>query len=111
MIRHVVMWKLLDPADAPRFKALLDSCIGLVPGMLEFEVAIRSPQLDANVDVLLVSSFVDTAALDAYQNHPQHQAVSSQLGPLRESRSVLDHAVCAAHAHARAHTRTQAPTI
>ena len=91
MIRHVVMWKLNDPADAPRFKQLLDTCIGLVPGMIEFEVGIRSTGLDANVDVLLVSSFVDAAALDAYQNHPHHKAVSSQLGPLRESRSVLDH--------------------
>ena len=91
MIRHVVMWKLIDPADAPRFKQLLDTCIGLVPGMIEFEVGIRSAGLDANVDVLLVSSFVDAASLDAYQNHPHHKAVSSQLGPLRESRSVLDH--------------------
>ena len=91
MIRHVVMWKLHDAADAPRFKQLLDTCIGLVPGMIEFEVGVRSAGLDANVDVLLVSSFVDAAALDAYQNHPHHKAVSSQLGLLRESRSVLDH--------------------
>ena len=91
MIRHVVMWKLHDAADAPRFKQLLDTCIGLVPGMIEFEVGVRSAGLDANVDVLLVSSFVDAAALDASQNHPHHKAVSSQLGPLRESRSVLDH--------------------
>ena len=91
MIRHVVMWKLHDPADAPRFKQLLDTCIGLVPGMIEFEVGVRSAGRDANADVLLVSSFVDAAALDAYQNHPHHKAVSSQLGLLRESRSVLDH--------------------
>ena len=91
MIRHVVMWKLHDAADAPRFKQLLDTCIGLVPGMIEFEVGVRSAGLDANVDVLLVSSFVDAAALDAYQNHPHHKAVSSHLGPLRESRCVLDH--------------------
>jgi quinol monooxygenase YgiN len=93
MIRHVVMWKLRDPADAARFKALLDSCIGLVPGMLQFEVGIRADGLEANVDVVLVSAFADTAALDAYQSHPHHRAVSAQLGPLRESRHVLDHCV------------------
>ena len=71
--------------------SILLNCIGLVPGMIEFEVGVRSAGLDANVDVLLVSSFVDAAALDAYQNHPHHKAVSSQLGLLRESRSVLDH--------------------
>lgn len=91
MIRHVVMWKLKDPADAPRFKALLDSCAALVPGIRQFEVGIRQPGREANADVVLVSTFDDAAALDAYQNHPDHKAVSAQLGPLRESRHVLDH--------------------
>ena len=90
MIRHVVMWTLKDPAQAPRFKALLDSCRDLVPGMLEFEVGIRSAGLEANVDVMLVSAFADAAALAAYQDHPHHQAVGAQLGPMRETRSVLD---------------------
>jgi quinol monooxygenase YgiN len=91
VIRHVVMWKLKDAADAPRFKSLLDTCIGLVPGLLQFEVGIRHDGHDANCDVVLVSVFADAAALDAYQSHPHHQQVSAQLGPLRESRSVLDH--------------------
>jgi quinol monooxygenase YgiN len=93
VIRHVVMWKLKDPADAPRFKALLDSCAGLVPGMEQFEVGIRTPGLDASVDVVLVSTFSDAAALEAYQNHPKHREVSAVLGPMRESRQVLDHEV------------------
>lgn len=91
MIRHVVMWTLKDAADAPRFKALLDSCAALVPGTLQFEVGIRERGLEASADVVLVSSFADQAALDAYQNHPLHKAVSAQLGPLRSTRLVLDH--------------------
>lgn len=91
MIRHVVIWTLNDPADAPRFQALLDSCRGLVDGMNEFETGIRSDGLEANADVLLVSTFRDTAALAAYLQHPHHQAVAAQLGPLRASRCVLDH--------------------
>ena len=93
MIRHVVMWKLRDADDALRFKALLDSCDGLVPGMLEFAVGVRSRALEANMDVVLVSLFNDAAALNAYQTHPLHQAVSAQLGPLREARYVIDHFV------------------
>lgn len=93
MIRHVVMWKLIDAGDASHFKALLNSCAGLVPGMLEFEVNTREAGLAANVDVMLNSLFSDAAALDAYQTHPHHQAVSAQLGPLRETRSALDHVV------------------
>jgi quinol monooxygenase YgiN len=93
VIRHIVMWRLKDPADAPRFKELLDSCEGLVPGMAEFEVGIRREGLEANVDVVLVSKFHDSASLDAYQHHPHHKAVSAQLGPLRDTRSVLDYTV------------------
>lgn len=91
MIQHVVIWTLKDPADAPRFKALLDSCANLVPGMLALEVGIRTPGLEANADVVLVSSFTDAAALDAYQQHPTHQAVAAQLGPMRSERRVVDY--------------------
>jgi quinol monooxygenase YgiN len=91
MIRHLVMWTLKDTADAPRFKAELDSCIGLVPGMQRFQVALRSDGLEANVDVLLDSTFADAAALDAYQSHPHHKAVSARIGPLRSTRHVMDY--------------------
>ena len=90
MIRHVVMWKLKNPADAAHFKARLDSCSGLTGGILAYEVGIRADGLEANVDVLLVSDFTDAAALAAYQTHPHHRAVSAELGPLRETRHVLD---------------------
>ena len=91
MIRHVVMWKLKNPADAPHFKAQLDTCIDLVPGMRKFEVATRTPELDANCDVVLYSEFEDATALAAYQNHPHHQQISIMLGALRDTRSVLDY--------------------
>jgi quinol monooxygenase YgiN len=95
MIRHVVIWKLRRAEDAPRFKALLESCKALVPGIVEFDVGIRSEALEANADVVLVSTFTDKAALDAYQNHPQHKAVGAELGPLRETRAVLDYETAA----------------
>ena len=91
MIKHIVMWKLRNPRDAAKFKAQLDSCQGLVPGMREFEVAVRTEGLEANVDVVLVSAFDDRAALQAYLEHPVHVEVSAVLGGLRESRTVLDY--------------------
>ena len=93
MIRHVVMWKLKSPADAPRFKALLETCASLVPGIQQFEVGIRRDGMEANCDVVLVSLFDDRAALDAYQAHPQHQVVGAELGPMREQRHVLDYEI------------------
>jgi len=92
-LRHIVMWKLKDAADAPRFKALLDSCAGIVPGIHQFEVGTRADGLEASCDVVLVSLFDDVAALDAYQNHPHHKAVIAQLGPMREQRHVLDYEI------------------
>lgn len=91
MIRHIVMWSLHNPADAPRFKALLDSCASLVPGIVEFDVGIRESGLEANLDVVLVSTFTDAAQLDAYQSHPHHKNVGAQLGTLRSGRHVLDY--------------------
>lgn len=91
MIRHIVMWQLHDSADAPKFRDLLDSCKSVVPGILEWEVGIRSPRLDASMDVVLVSAFADKAALDAYQSHPHHKAVGAQLGTMRSHRVVLDY--------------------
>jgi heme-degrading monooxygenase HmoA len=91
MIKHIVMWKLKNHLDASHFKAQLDTCIDLVDGMQQFEVALRTPGLDANCDVVLYSVFDDAAALSAYQNHPHHQQISASLGALRETRSVLDY--------------------
>jgi hypothetical protein len=93
MIKHIVMWKLKDPTKAALFKQKLDSCRGLVPGMREFEVAVRAPGLEANCDVVLCSAFDDKAALQSYLEHPLHVEVSAVLGSLRESRSVLDYEI------------------
>lgn len=93
MIRHIVMWTLHDAADIPFFKAQLDSCKDLVPGLLSLEVGVATPELESNCHVVLNSLFTDKAALDAYQNHPHHKAVGASVSALRVSRSVLDYAV------------------
>ena len=90
MLRHIVIWTLRDPADAPRFKTLLDSCRALVPGIEEFDVGIRSAGLEANADVVLVSGFTEAAALDAYQQHPHHQGVKAELVKMAAGRHVID---------------------
>ena len=92
-VRHIVMWTLRDPADATVFKAELESCRALVPGTLSFAVALRPETghgLEANVDVMLDTTFADALALADYQTHPHHKAVSARLGPLRLTRHVMD---------------------
>lgn len=91
MIRHIVIFTLKNPEDAPKVKALLDSCKGLVPGMHEFDVGIKTEGLEANADVVLISTFEDAAALAAYQPHPHHQGVVAQIREMAASRHVLDY--------------------
>jgi quinol monooxygenase YgiN len=84
------MFTLKDPANAPKVKALLDSCKTLVPGIEEFDVGIRTEGLEANADVVLISTFQDAAALAAYQPHPHHQGVVAQIRGMASGRQVLD---------------------
>ncbi len=93
MLRHIVMFNLKRAEDAPKVKALLDSCKDLVPGMHEFEVGIKTEGLEANADVVLVSTFVDAAALAAYQPHPHHQSVVAQIREMAAGRHVVDYLI------------------
>jgi hypothetical protein len=90
VICHTVLWRLHDPADAERFRAELLSCRALVPGLRRYDVGIKQEALPGTVDVALVAWFDDLPALNAYVHHPQHQAVSQRIGPLRRERHVLD---------------------
>lgn len=100
MIKHIVMWKLKDRAEDSdkatniiKMKALLESCRGIVPGMLKLEVGLAHPPLEATYDVVLYSEFADQAALDAYQVHPTHQAIKPFIGAVKIERQCMDYEV------------------
>lgn len=100
MLKHIVIWKLKEQAEgadravnAARMKTLLDACRDIVPGMLTFEVVLAQPGLEATCDVVLYSEFADKAALDAYQNHPQHVALKPFVMAVREARQCMDYEI------------------
>lgn len=100
MLKHIVMWKLKEHAEgadkasnALKMKALLDGCAGLVPGMVSFEAALAQPGLEASYDVVLYSAFESRAALDAYQDHPDHVAIKPFIAAIREARQCMDYEV------------------
>jgi hypothetical protein len=100
MLKHIVMWKLKDQAEgadkaanAAKMKALLDACANIVPGTVKFEVAVAQAGLEATYDVVLYSEFVSRAALDAYQDHPQHVAIKPFIGAIREARQCMDYEI------------------
>ena len=100
MIKHIVMWKLKEHAEgaskaenAVKMLALLESCRDVVPGMLALEAALATPELEATYDVVLYTAFADKAALDAYQDHPTHQAIKPFIGAVRSERQCMDYVV------------------
>jgi heme-degrading monooxygenase HmoA len=97
MIKHIVMWKLKDFAEgadrainAVKMKEKLDSCAKVAPGTLAFEVALAQPGLEATYDVVLYSVFESKEALEAYAEHPTHQAIKPFIGAVREARQCMD---------------------
>jgi quinol monooxygenase YgiN len=100
MIKHIVMWQLKDHAEgadkasnAAQMKALLEACNGIVSGMLSFEIALAQPGLECTYDIVLYSAFESAAALEAYQNHPQHLALKPFVAAIRQARQCMDYEV------------------
>ncbi|QOY92454.1 Dabb family protein [Massilia sp. UMI-21] len=100
MIKHIVMWKLKEEAEgadkstnAREMKRRLDACARIVPGQLCFEVMLAQPGLEATYDVVLYAEFADRAALQAYIDHPTHQAVVPFIGAVREGRQCMDYEI------------------
>lgn len=96
MIRHIVFWNLPDgPRKAEnilRIKHLLEGLVRQIPQIRHLEVGFNTegaPQ--SNWDLALVSDFDDLEALDAYQNHPAHQAVVPVIKSLVSERACVDY--------------------
>lgn len=97
MIKHLVFWRFKDSAagrtkqhNMEQVKRQLEALNGL-PGVVAVEVGFDVLNVGASCDVALYSVFEDQAALDAYQEHPDHVAVKEFLGEVTEERYVVDY--------------------
>jgi hypothetical protein len=97
MLRHIVMWTLKEQAEGAdratniaKARALLEACAQLEPGTLHFQVGIAQAGFDCTCDLVLDSTFLDRAALQAYQNHPQHVALKPFMKAVVEARQCMD---------------------
>ena len=100
MVKHIVVWKLKPNAEgagraanAERVKAALEGLRGKIPGMRHVEVGINFNATDAAYDVALYSEFDNRAALDGYQEHPEHVKVKGLIKSVRDSRVVVDYEI------------------
>jgi len=95
MIRHIVAWKLKseDPvekaAQAQKMSADLMALKGLVPSIIDIAVGPDVVGGD-NWDIAIVADFADQSALDAYQQHPDHQAVAGYVRSVVGERASVD---------------------
>ncbi|MBN1279738.1 MAG: Dabb family protein [Chlorobium sp.] len=100
MVKHIVMWRLKESAhgydraeNARLFKEKLERLAGRIPGLLSIEAGIDFSCSPASYDVVLNSLFSDRSALDAYQVHPEHEAVKAFIAGASAERAVVDYEV------------------
>jgi hypothetical protein len=96
MVKHIVMWTLKDEAEggtkaqnALKLKAMIEGLQAVIPEILRIEVGINfNPSGD---DVVLYSEFASRAALETYQQHPEHVKVAEFVGKVKAERHVVDY--------------------
>lgn len=90
MIRHVVLMKLTDPADAPEAKARLEALPAEIPQIRSLEVGLDVLRTDASYDLWLITTHDSAETLGEYQTHPAHDDFRAWVGPRLAGRAVVD---------------------
>lgn len=98
MIRHIVMFSLLDEAEGKTKAENLAEAVKRaetlrtkVPSLREYSVVTNSPEADnTNYDLALICDFDDMNGLNEYQNHPDHKEFGRFICTVRKSRACID---------------------
>lgn len=99
MIRHIVMFELLEEAEGKSQKENTELARQKaellrekVPTLKAYEVVTNSDKADqTNYDIALICDFEDMEGLNAYQNHPAHKAFGTFITKVRKSRACIDY--------------------
>ena len=99
MIKHIVMWKLLDKANgkskrenAFEFKRMLESLPDKIDALQSLEAGIGYLSSEGPVfDMVLTTTHSDKEALRQYAVHPEHQKVVEYTKTIVEERRVVDY--------------------
>lgn len=87
MIRHVVLMRFLDEADAPEARQRLEALAPLVGTM---DVGLDVLGTEASAHLSLITTHDDVAGLKVYAEHPEHVAFLAWVRPRLASRTVVD---------------------
>ena len=100
MVKHIVAWRLKDPAlgrgkaeNARLMKEKLEALRGRIPGLRRLEVGLDFSAGENSSDIVLVTDFESRAALAAYMIHPEHQAVVAFVSQIVAERRLVDYEI------------------
>lgn len=98
MIRHIVMFTLLEEAEGKskeeNLKLAVEKAEDLrdkIPSLKRYQVVTNAPEADkTNFDIALICDFEDMEGLNAYQVHPAHKAFGAFITGIRQTRACID---------------------
>lgn len=91
MIRHVVVVKLKDKAQAVELKTRMETLPPQIPEIKSYEIGINEVESERALDISLVSTFDSYDGLKAYNVHPAHQEVVSFIREIAASVHSIDY--------------------
>ncbi len=94
MIKHVVCWEFGEKnksSNLNKMKELLEELPGLIPAIAGYEVGLNIKNSELAMDMVLISSFADEAALQTYAEHPEHRRVVQALHKVTENAVIVDY--------------------
>ena len=100
MVKHIVIWKLVDSHEgmnqaeiAKEVQRRILAMEGKVPSLRHVECGVDFNRSERAWDVALYSSFDDRAGLEAYQADPEHAKVKKFVGAVAREQAVVDYEV------------------
>ena len=96
MVKHIVFWNFTPGArgctDEENYRAIkagLEGLVGKIDGLVSAKVSLNfNPK---GYTACLEAVFRDRAALEFYQNHPEHQKVRALVHEVICGRAVVDY--------------------
>jgi hypothetical protein len=82
MVKHIIIWKLREGIDkkaqAALIKSELEGLVGRIDGLRRMCI-ITDSLPSSSGDVMMDSEFDSCEALSAYQIHPEHKRVATEV--------------------------------
>jgi hypothetical protein len=96
MIRHIVTWKFKTEDATEKTEAFDRLAVGfgalphVIPEIKTLHLGRDVDETAGNWDLALIVDFADTAGLDAYQVHPEHEKMKTITKSLTADRASID---------------------